>query len=69
MGSGTSAVAALKNNRNFIGFEINKDYHQRGVERIKNLKSQTNQKNSNDFLLEESSKNLERKNTQLNLIF
>ena len=26
MGSGTTAVAALKNNRNFVGFEINEDY-------------------------------------------
>jgi site-specific DNA-methyltransferase (adenine-specific) len=26
MGSGTTAVAALKSNRNYIGFEINRDY-------------------------------------------
>ena len=26
MGSGTTAVAALKDNRNYVGFEINKDY-------------------------------------------
>ena len=26
MGSGTTAIAAVKNNRNFIGFEINKNY-------------------------------------------
>ena len=26
MGSGTTAIAALKDNRNYVGFEINKDY-------------------------------------------
>jgi len=26
MGSGTTAIAALKSNRNYVGFEINKDY-------------------------------------------
>ena len=26
MGSGTTAIAALKSNRNFVGFEINEDY-------------------------------------------
>lgn len=26
MGSGTTAIACIKNNRNFIGFEINKEY-------------------------------------------
>jgi DNA modification methylase len=26
MGSGTTAVAALKNNRNFVGYEISEEY-------------------------------------------
>lgn len=35
-GSGTTAVAALKNNRKFIGCEINSDYYRKALERIKN---------------------------------
>lgn len=34
MGSGTTAAAALKLNRNFIGFEINKDYWKEANKRI-----------------------------------
>lgn len=34
MGSGTTAVACLKNNRNFIGFELDKDYYNICVDRI-----------------------------------
>lgn len=37
MGSGTTAIVSLKNNRNFIGYEVNKDYIQLSKERIKNL--------------------------------
>lgn len=34
MGSGSTAVSAIKNNRFFIGFEINEDYCQTAVSRI-----------------------------------
>ena len=34
MGSGTTGVAAIKNNREFIGIEINKDYFDIAVRRI-----------------------------------
>lgn len=34
-GSGTTAVAALKNNRKFIGCEVNSDYYVKAIERIK----------------------------------
>lgn len=34
MGSGTTAVAALRTGRNFIGFELSKEYHATCLERI-----------------------------------
>jgi DNA modification methylase len=37
IGSGTTALACKELNRNFIGFEISKDYHELATERIKNL--------------------------------
>ena len=39
MGSGTTAVVGLKNGRNFIGYETNKDYVHRANERIRNLQT------------------------------
>ena len=38
MGSGTTAIAAIKNNRNFVGYEINKEYINLANDRILNLK-------------------------------
>ena len=35
MGSGTTAVACLNTNRRYIGFETNKDYYEKSLERIK----------------------------------
>jgi len=35
MGSGTTAIAAKNNNRNFVGSEISKDYYEISVNRIK----------------------------------
>ena len=40
MGSGTSAVACLKENRHFIGYEITKEYFDIAQERIKQEQSQ-----------------------------
>jgi DNA modification methylase len=37
MGSGTTAMVALKNSRNFVGFELNSEYREIALERIKNL--------------------------------
>lgn len=34
MGSGTTAVAAMNTNRNFIGFELDKEYYDLAIERI-----------------------------------
>lgn len=38
IGSGTTAIAAIKNNRNFIGYEINKEYINLANKRILDLK-------------------------------
>lgn len=38
MGSGTTAKMALKNERDFIGFELSQEYYDITNERIKNLK-------------------------------
>lgn len=38
MGSGSTGVAALNNNRRFIGFELNDDYIETAKERIENVK-------------------------------
>lgn len=38
MGSGTTAIAAIKNKRNFIGYEINEEYINLANNRILNLK-------------------------------
>ena len=40
MGSGTTGVAALKNNRNFIGIDENKEYFDISINRLKNIKSE-----------------------------
>ena len=38
MGSGTTAIAAIKNSRHFVGYEINKEYINLANNRILNLK-------------------------------
>ena len=35
MGSGTTAIACIKERRHFIGFELNKEYFDRAQRRIK----------------------------------
>ena len=42
MGSGTTAIASLNTNRNFIGFEMNREYFDKTTERITNHKKQLN---------------------------
>lgn len=34
MGSGTTAIAAIRENRHFIGFELNKEYYENAMKRI-----------------------------------
>lgn len=40
MGSGTTAIACLKEKRHFIGFETNKEYFDKAVERIRRERQQ-----------------------------
>lgn len=35
MGSGNTAIAAIREKRNFIGFELNKEYYDKACKRIK----------------------------------
>jgi site-specific DNA-methyltransferase (adenine-specific) len=40
MGSGTTAVACIKEKRHFIGFELNKEYYDKACLRIDAVKRQ-----------------------------
>ena len=40
LGSGTTAIAAINANRNFIGFELDEDYYNIAQDRIKNHEQQ-----------------------------
>ena len=40
MGSGTTAIAAIREKRNFIGFELNKEYYDKACKRIQLEKAQ-----------------------------
>jgi site-specific DNA-methyltransferase (adenine-specific) len=42
MGSGTTAIAALKSNRNFVGFETNKEYIKLTETRVKPYENMLN---------------------------
>lgn len=43
MGSGTTAIACIAENRNYIGFETNEEYFVKSNERIENFKNQPRQ--------------------------
>lgn len=45
MGSGTTALACIKTKRNYIGFEMKKEYYKRANERINNYKDMEDIKN------------------------
>ena len=40
MGSGTTAIACIKEKRHFIGFELNEEYYNKACKRIKDEQSQ-----------------------------
>lgn len=40
MGSGTTAVASIETKRNYVGFEISKEYHSKSLERIEQIPKQ-----------------------------
>src|SRR5699024_10934312 len=41
MGSGTTAIACINTNRNYIGFELDETYYEKSLERIKNHTTQS----------------------------
>ena len=41
MGSGTTAIACMNTERNFIGFELDETYYEKSLERIKEHETQT----------------------------
>ena len=41
MGSGTTAIACMNTERNFVGFELDETYYEKSLERIKNHATQT----------------------------
>ena len=40
MGSGTTAVACINTNRNYIGFEIDKEYFDLSIKRINDIRKE-----------------------------
>jgi len=40
MGSGTTAIACIKEKRHFVGFELNKEYYDKAVKRVEAEKAQ-----------------------------
>lgn len=40
MGSGTTAIACIKEHRHYIGFELSKEYYDKAIQRIENEKAQ-----------------------------
>jgi site-specific DNA-methyltransferase (adenine-specific) len=40
MGSGTTAIAAIREHRHFIGFELNSEYYAKAVARINKEREQ-----------------------------
>ena len=67
IGSGTTAIAAINTKRNFIGFELNKEYFEIAQNRIEEIKSQISlfdevwEWPKLDTMLKNHSKQLEKK--------
>lgn len=40
MGSGTTAIAAMREKRHFVGFELNREYFDKAVKRINRERQQ-----------------------------
>ena len=53
MGSGTTAKMAMLNNRNYIGFELNKDYYEKSLERVAKYEGKVNDKLTGVTIMDE----------------
>lgn len=53
MGSGTTAKMAMLNNRNYIGFELNKDYYEKSLERVAKYEGKINDKLTGVTIMDE----------------
>ncbi|BBM81305.1 putative cytosine specific DNA methyltransferase [Staphylococcus phage KSAP7] len=47
MGSGTTAIACMNTNRNYIGFELDEEYYNLANERVEKHKEILNNENDN----------------------
>lgn len=53
MGSGTTAKMAMLNNRNYIGFELNKVYYEKSLERVAKYEGKVNDKLTGVTIMDE----------------
>mgnify|MGYP003448467487 FL=1 len=53
MGSGTTAKMAILNNRNYIGFELNKDYYEKSLERVAKYEGKVNDRLTGVTIMDE----------------
>ena len=53
MGSGTTAKMAILNNRNYIGFELNKDYYEKSLERVAKYEGKVNNRLTGVTIMDE----------------
>lgn len=58
MGSGTTAKMAMLNNRHYIGFEFNKDYYEKSLERLEKYKYSINDNISTVNVIDENGNNV-----------
>lgn len=54
MGSGTTAKMAMLNNRNYIGFELNKDYYEKSLERVAKYEGKVNDRLTGVTIMDEA---------------
>jgi hypothetical protein len=53
MGSGTTAKMAMLNNRKYIGFELNKDYYEKSLERVAKYEGKVNDRLTGVTIMDE----------------
>ena len=57
MGSGTTAKMAMLNNRNYIGFELNKGYYEKSLERVAKYEGKVNDRLTGVTVMDEVGEN------------